>query len=383
MNQIIENKEAYEFDIEKVPHKIHNINLTEQQRQRLASGLKTDLIEGMIFEDGSAKNVKISLSENPKGLLQLDYDYQKDTLHIPNKVLGVVLSDDNKADLLDGKLISLNIKGVQHFIGVDDELNKITIKTENELGIPDKIGNYQLNEVDKYYLAAGKLTDQHLFQTKTGDYFLARVGLPKDKKGFELLDISGISKTKALEIEGEMNKSRVITDEKYMLPVATDKSGKSPLDASLEWEKPIFRISPDQLRRKAELEEKGIVFEDGMLVGKPEVVTNKETGKQYAVAKFEKENKSIEYLSVSGSKDGFTIYPKQLFLKDKYKGVNITDKMRMDFDNFKKVKLEGVSLNGKKQDVFISKQKDGGFRTDIIKPLAKMPFTPKTLSKER
>lgn len=366
MNKIIDNKIDYLFDLDDVPKQVYNVNLSEQQVKRLASGLKTDLIEGLETEDGVTSG-KISLSAAEDGKIHINITEKEETLYIPHEILGNTLTDINKQELLDGALLSLIYKGNQYFVGIDQDLNKITISTDREMGIPQSFCNYTLDETDKYRLANGSVTDQRLFQTNKGDYFLAKLNLTNDKKGIEILEIKTISKEKAEKLKITINKSKVITDETKMIgsPMLS-KNKKTSLENHRDIEKPIFRVAKNQERRKAELEEL-------------KTYKNSKTNEEYRVKKNVRE--SIKYLGSSGNEEGFTIIPKSLFLKDTFKGVKITDKMRMDFDNFKKVRINGANIRGVKRDVYIYKTKEGGFKTDYIDKVKKTKFLPKALEK--
>lgn len=368
MNKIIDSKYDKPFDFDEVPKELHNVELTEGQLERLAHGLETGLIEGIVLEDDSVVNAKISLSRNDEsGLVEINYNIQEETLEIPEVILGVNLSKEQKQLLKDGELISgFKVNGEGLHIGVDPELRKVVVKSDRDLGIPNKLLDCELSEFDKITLVNGRKTTTKLFKTSNGDHFTARIGITRDSKGVEFTEITAIKDLGRVDkLRKELNTARVITDEKYLLnmPAITANQDHSkrtykPIEPASYKIKSIKDIRIDRERENNNIEVAKSNNET-LRVSKQQGNINYRVGAK-------KKQGHIKYKSVSGDDKGFSITPeksKSAFLKDTFKGVKITNEQKEKFAKGQKVLIKGAQFKDGKKDVFVFKDKAGNFKT--------------------
>ena len=87
--------------------------------------------------------------------------YRKEALVIPDKVLGKKLGKKEKEQLLAGDIVPITVNKKDILLQVDRDLNSVILRTNQEIKIPDIIGQtseyggYKLTKADKYLLANG------------------------------------------------------------------------------------------------------------------------------------------------------------------------------------------------------------------------------------
>ena len=325
MKKIIKNSVENVFTEKEIPKTIHNIALTENQRQRLLKGLKTGLIKGVIFENGKVENVKIQAIKDKENNVNLEYDIQKKSLEIPNKIFNQNLTEEQIQQLYNGELLHLNFKQKDYFIGVDPDLNKITIKNLKEIQIPDKLGRYKLDSHDKQRLANGLETRDHVFVTSSNNYYVGSIKLTEDKKGIEINNIKDLDKDTAIKLSEKIN-----------IPMKAESKSS---------------------------------FGD---------IT------QEIIRDLEKDSNNSKILK-RVSKEGITeIQTNKIFTPKTFKGVQLSEKQIKDFEDFKKITLENAQkvTNGKKYNVTIWKEKEKNSLFVQWKDILKKTKTKAGLTKE-
>lgn len=339
MQETIENPLENVFQENEIPKKLHNIELGEIQRERLLKGLETGLIKGMVFEDGSVENVKVKAIRDKAGNPVLSYSSQKEELSMPSSLLGKKLTEEQVQNLYNGELLHLNYKRKDYYVGIDFELNRITVKNDREIAVPKEFGNYSLDGHDKQRLANGKATREHLFTTKNGNHYTASISLTHDKKGIVLENIKDVPKERAQDLAQKLN-GKMEPEKHTTLGDITNE-----IADSIDLQKPIAQ--------------------------------NKETDKQKGG------RKGFKVLDISEDKGTKTLVADKVITPKTFHGTTLSDQQRADFEAFKKVELHGVTNkhSGKVQNVTIWKDKDiNAFKMEW-KPI-KSPSKNISISKE-
>lgn len=224
MDQEIKIQPPYVIELESIPERIYNKILTQETRERLATGRESSLIKDIVIDGEPPKDAKLTASKNEEGKTVITFDYLENDLKLPKEILGTKLNNDQLDKLFYGELLSLTYKGQQYYVGMDKDLNKITVKSNAQIGIPDKIQGYSLTWKDQLEIANGKATDTHLFKTKEGDIYTARFKMTEDRKGIVFEDIKFVSPENAKELELKYNRESL------------EQKGKIPPDPLLEKE---------------------------------------------------------------------------------------------------------------------------------------------------
>lgn len=177
----------------------HNTgNLLDGKGTKLEKGIMSDLM------DIGEKKGKLRMSENGISVF-----YRKETLTIPDRMLGHKLNKTEKERLLHGDIVPLDTKRGTIMLQVDKDLNSVIVRSSKEIKIPNVIGKteeydgYKLTKADKYLLANGHTLESKLMHSKDG-YILADISLTDDKKGIQFSNIQSITEGKAHELIKEM-----------------------------------------------------------------------------------------------------------------------------------------------------------------------------------
>lgn len=175
-------------------------------------GKGTKLEKGVLsgLTDINGKLGKVRLQEDGISIM-----YRKETLVIPDRLLGKKLSKQQKQDLLDGNVIALSTKKGDILLQVDKELNSVVVRSEKELAIPAKIGDYELTTADKYLLANGYSLDNKMIHTPEG-YIVTDISMLPNKKGYTFSNVQKIPEIKAQQIlqAREMAKDKEFLNDK-------------------------------------------------------------------------------------------------------------------------------------------------------------------------
>lgn len=204
--------QQYIFPLQEMPSEIFGVKISDQDKENLAKGNYSNLLENMQLEDGTIIDGKVKLNKDKEtGEFKLSIEERKPELKIGNKFLSHTFSKEDKKNLLEGKAVgplTINsglstLKNV--FLQVDSQLNKIVVKSSNQLSVFDKLGGYKLNDRDKNLLANNEKIPPRVYQGKDGKYFTAEIKLTDDKKGLEYHNVKMLSNKQALELKPKLN----------------------------------------------------------------------------------------------------------------------------------------------------------------------------------
>ena len=188
-------------------------------------GKGTKLEKGVLsgLMDINGKPAKVRLHEHGTSII-----YRKEALTIPDRIYGKKLSKQQKQDLLDGNVIVLSTKKGDILLQVDKDLNAVVVRSEKELSVPAKIGDYELTAADKYLLANGHSLDNKMIHTPEG-YIITDIAMLPDKKGYAFSNIQKISETKAQQI---LQAREMAKDKEYLNDKLKDmqRTGKIDID---------------------------------------------------------------------------------------------------------------------------------------------------------
>ena len=173
-----------------------------QQQGNILDGKGTRLEKGVMSDLMDLNGRPGKLRFNADGISVF---YRKESLVIPDKILGKKLSKKDKEQLLAGEVVPIRIRDKDIFLQVDRDLNSVIVRSNQELKIPQVIGKtaeyegYKLTKSDKYLLANGHSLENKLLHSKDG-YFIADIQLTEDRKGVMIQNIQSVSNEKAHEM---------------------------------------------------------------------------------------------------------------------------------------------------------------------------------------
>ena len=354
------------IEINEIPEKIHNITISEENRKRLSMGFPTGIIKDIVFEDGQILDAKLVAVKNKEGNIEIGYEEKEESLRMPNKIFDKILTDAQKNLLFDGNSLGgLIYKGNEFFIHVDPELNKVVIRSADQINIPKRVGGYQLDAIDKNNLANNKTTDNRVFQAPDGTYFTAKLGYTLDKKGIEFINVKQISDVNAPSLIEKLNASKVITDESRMLnmvgiPVKSEQS-EIKVESPLTLETTI-KVVKDANATKS--------IEKGASSPKVEIKPINELSKSSAksnsnMTPTRSYNSHVAYDSVYKTDKGFNIDVKKTWIPSKIKGVTLTKEQKDLLRDQKPVLVKGMNLKSGKTDGIVMIEKNGGIKFDL------------------
>lgn len=201
-NEKTEPREAL-FDINEIPKEFKGVTLDDATRTQLSYGQWSPLLRNLELEAGIVKDGKIRLVPDGKKGFKIAADLKEEKLVIEPVIHGHKLTQQEREDLEKNKVIGpLKLKepsDEKFFLQVDQELNTVTISTPEGIGVPERIGNYNLTDKDQNTLANGGQMSARVFETEQG-YFMANVSLSKDGKGLTYSNIKDLTKEQALEL---------------------------------------------------------------------------------------------------------------------------------------------------------------------------------------
>jgi len=205
----MEVRKKPQFQISEIPSTINGVKLTDRDIEKLLYGEPSGLLKGLMFEEGEVRDGKIWLSRDETGQLEINYLFAKHEVPISKQIEDYVLPDDIRLKLLNNETVGPFLFGGQHvFLQVDQEINRVLIKSGYEINVPKKIASYSLTAEDMNTLANGGKLENRLFCIN-GKYYTAKIGMTKDKRGilFEnLLDQSFLSNDELILLEKTLNK---------------------------------------------------------------------------------------------------------------------------------------------------------------------------------
>lgn len=204
----ITSKETSQKNADFAPLEIKNVLLTKEQREELDNG-KHIFLKGMFDQESGKKKDGYVHLEEYNGRKSIAVRFAEKELVIEDKIMNYKLSPVEKAKLHQGETLGpLKLdKDFSAYLQVDKNRNRVVVKTDSELGIPKKIGGYELNDQDKNRLANNEKMMPRIFKGKHG-YFMASVKLTEDRKGLEYTGIVGLSNEEALKKIPVINSSQ-------------------------------------------------------------------------------------------------------------------------------------------------------------------------------
>ena len=193
------------IDKDKIPKIIYGVTLTESQIASASQG-ESVLLENLDLPNGRVADAKVSFYEE-KGEVKMKLLEKKEQLVIPDKIDSYVLTKKDKEDLVAEKPITIKLKnGELLFVQYDKDLNRVTVKTEKDIKVPNEVGGYKLTDQDKALFAnKQKLPIRAYYNEKTGTYFLANIRLTDDSKGIEFTNYKEIPKSQVNEMIAKYN----------------------------------------------------------------------------------------------------------------------------------------------------------------------------------
>lgn len=195
------------IDIKDIPNALFGKNLNEEQRKKLSYG-EGVFLENMELTDGSVRDGKISLVKGKDQQLSTKIDFKNEKLEIGDELLGKKLTEEEKSDLKQGKIIKIETEGKNIYAQIDNELNKVTFKTEKELNPIKEIGGYKLSEKETLALMSGEALKTKVFKHPQKDfYFMAEASLTPDKTGLSFQNFKEIPPHQAQEMIDKYNRS--------------------------------------------------------------------------------------------------------------------------------------------------------------------------------
>jgi hypothetical protein len=202
-----------------------NIQASDACVQRMKFGEYSDLFSNIKLENDVYRDGKIKLTKSASGI-QVNFQFSKQEIEFPKKILDHNLTDDEKGKLLQGNVIKIPAHNL--YLKLDRETNSITVSTGKEIGVLNEIGKYKLTDTDKELLANGKTMPSRVFEGPDG-FFMASVCISSDKRGLEFTNIKNISREEAKELIPKLNSTE--TSEKINLGNVAAVAGGSILSS--------------------------------------------------------------------------------------------------------------------------------------------------------
>ncbi len=307
---------------ELIPDQIGGISLDEEAKTRLSFGLESPLYKDILKDNEELIDGRISLSYNQEqNQIGVHYNEKDHTLKIDGFLFGIELEDEQKEKLLNNETLGpIKYKGQDFFVNIDEELNKVVVKTSYEIGVPEKVGGYLLDDIEKSQLARGKQLETKIFE-QDGEYFSARLSVSKDKTGLVFNNIKSVSKDRALELKKVFNVAKVESSkriEKETLLIGMD----SKLDY-LYNERPVYTTIKDV---------------------EPLDFKNQNKDQDLATPKIEN-RKSMEYISTQQHETGYSIKAKNTFVPKSLYGVRLTQEQRKSLLKGQPTLIKGMKDN--------------------------------------
>lgn len=200
-----EKSEEVNQDLGKSPEEIHGIKLNKQQKSILENG-ESIYLRGMTLPSGEKTNGYVSLQDDPDQNENLKFIYGSDKIIIDSEIGKHKISDEERKDLERGRVVGpLDITDdFKGFLQVDRNINRVVVKTGEEIGIPNKIGGYELSSEDQNRLANNEEMLPRVYKGKYG-YFMANVSMTPEGDGLIYKNVQGLTNKQAEEMMERVN----------------------------------------------------------------------------------------------------------------------------------------------------------------------------------
>jgi hypothetical protein len=174
--------------------------------------------------------------------------FKKETLLIPDEILGRKLNNTDKQLLSKGDIVVIPDKKHDIYLQVDKELNSVIVKSSKEISIPSAIGKtegypgYQLTNEDKYLLANGHSIDNKLIGTEKG-YIIADVSITADKRGVSFANIQSLTdeQAKILIQRQQLQTKEPVTQQRNTVEETQQKAATRQRDMEAEFKDAVGR----------------------------------------------------------------------------------------------------------------------------------------------
>jgi hypothetical protein len=183
---------------------ICGVELSESQRNALEFGERV-FLSNMKREDGSVIDGEVFLKPGKDNQPEMHFNFKREELVIPDKLLGKTLTEEEKTTLENGRMVGpIKHKEGEFYLQADLKLNQIVIKSDKELGIKNEIGGYKFTDSEKLMLAEGGKLGARVYKGEQG-YFVAEMQMTPDKRGITVSNIKSISNNEAKELIQKLN----------------------------------------------------------------------------------------------------------------------------------------------------------------------------------
>jgi hypothetical protein len=233
--------------MEDVPKDIQGVKLNEEQREDLQKG-NAIFLKGMTLPSGTKTNGYVALQEDEKGNPELKYLYGNDKVVIDDKIGKHKLSKEEKKDLERGKVVGpIKIsKEFSGFLQVDKNINRVVVRSHQEIGVPKEIGGYDLSAQDQNRLANHQEMLPRIFKGQHG-YFMANVQLTPEKDGLVYSNVQGLTNQKAHDLIDQVNNRQYapvnLSDIAEMTAKSSEKEQTVKIDKTNLSEKEIKHLT--------------------------------------------------------------------------------------------------------------------------------------------
>lgn len=133
-------------------------------------------------------------------------DNLTDKFTVSDTILEKKLSADEHDKLKNGLPIAINSQNDNYLVQIDNSKNKVVIKADYSISMPQEIGNYKLTSSDKSFLENNQYMPPRVFLEKnTQSYFIANVKLTEDRKGLEFNGVNMLSQQEGKRLIQQYN----------------------------------------------------------------------------------------------------------------------------------------------------------------------------------
>lgn len=173
--------------MERIPNSIFGNEITPDIKAQLSRGQKP-YFDQLNIKDEHGSMVKpgrIWFEKDKSGNITLATEFKAPELTIPKKLFNNDLEEAVVSDLKNNKIAGpiKNELNENVYLQVDNKLNKVTVKSEMELGVPQKeLLGYNLSERDKEKFAKGQELPARVFE-HNGNFFISNIQKTADNKG--------------------------------------------------------------------------------------------------------------------------------------------------------------------------------------------------------
>lgn len=134
----------------EIPTKLFGHQLSQKEKDSLSKGQPITI--QATLQDGRQKNAQLSFYQH-NGETKLRIDYQRTSLDLPDELASTRLTEQQKKELLQGKVIHLTTPEGLAYFQLDTGLNKIVALSQQQLKLPSAINGHILTPEEKAKLA--------------------------------------------------------------------------------------------------------------------------------------------------------------------------------------------------------------------------------------